>query len=238
MVEKIVCVYGVPEQLLSDRGANFLSDLVLEVCSLLGIEKLNSSGYHPQTDGLVEKFNSTLINMISKSSTRSDDWDERLPFLLFAYRVSAQESTKESPFFLLFGRIPRLPPESVLTQPRSMCTIDLDDYKTALVCPEKEKRYYDQKSRESSFSVGDSVLAYMPSEVQGKDWKLSRPFHGPYRIVGLTDCNAEVRLVDGEQEAIFVSLDRVRLCPDEFSDEVCWTSDDERNGRDKTPGVD
>ena len=190
-------------------------------------------------DGLVEKFNSTLINMISNSSTRSDDWDERLPFLLFVYRVSAQESTKESPFFLLFGRNPRLPTESVLTQPRSMYTIDLDDYKTALVshlgsaweaaraniqsAQEKQKRYYDQKSRESSFSVGDRVLVYMPSEVQGKDWKLSRPFHSPYRIVSLTDCNAEVRLVDGEQEAIYVSLDRVRPCPDELSDEVCWT---------------
>ena len=100
LVEKIVCVHGVPEQLPSDRGANFLSDLVLKVCSLLGIENLNTSDYHPQTDGLVEKFNSTLI-MISKSSTRSDDWDERLPFLLFAYRVSAQESTKESPLYLL-----------------------------------------------------------------------------------------------------------------------------------------
>ena len=126
LVERIVCAHGVPEQLLSDRGANFLSDL--EVCSLLGIEKLNTPGYHPQTDGLVEQFNSTLINMISKSSTRSD---ERLPFLLFAYRVSAQESTKESPFYLLFGRNPRLPTESTLTQP--VYTIDLDDYKTALV---------------------------------------------------------------------------------------------------------
>ena len=115
LVEKIVCVHGVLEQLLSDRGANFLSDLVLEVCSLLSIEKLNTSGYHPQTDGQVEKFNSTLISMISKSSTRSDDWDEWLPFLLFAYRVSAQESTKESPFYLLFGRNPHLPTESTLT---------------------------------------------------------------------------------------------------------------------------
>ena len=82
LVKKIICVHGVPEHLLLDRGSNFLSDLVLEVCSLLGIEKLNTSGYHPQTDG---KFNPTLINMISKSSTRSDDWDERFPLLLFAY---------------------------------------------------------------------------------------------------------------------------------------------------------
>ena len=68
LVEKVVCVHGVPEQLLSDRGANILSELVLEICSLLGIDNLNTSGCHPQTDGLVEKFNSTLISMISKSS--------------------------------------------------------------------------------------------------------------------------------------------------------------------------
>ena len=71
----------------SNQGANFLSDLVLKVSSFLGIEKLNTFGYHRQTDGLVENFNSILISMICKSSTRSDDW---LPFLLLpiAYRVS------------------------------------------------------------------------------------------------------------------------------------------------------
>ena len=247
LVEKIVCVHGVPEQLLSDRGANFLSDLVLEVCSLFGIEKLNTSGYHPQTDGLVEKFNSTLISMISKSSTRSDDWDERLPFLLFAYRVSAQKSTKESPFYLLFGRNPRLPTESTLTQPRSVYTIDLDDYKTALVsnlgsaweaakasiqsAQNKQKLYYDQKSKQTSFSVGDRILVYMPNEVKGKDWKLKRPFHGRYCIISLTDCNAEVQLLDGKEESIFVSLDRVRPCPSELSNDVCWTGHNKKHSK-------
>ena len=66
-MENIVCRHGVPEELLSDRGANFLSDLILEMCSLLGIRKVNTSRYHPQTDGLVEKFNSMITNMIAKS---------------------------------------------------------------------------------------------------------------------------------------------------------------------------
>ena len=79
-VEQIVCRHGVPEELLSDRGANFLSNLVQEVCRLLNIRKINTSGYHPQTDGLVEKFNATLISMIAKSClVLNRDWDTHLP---------------------------------------------------------------------------------------------------------------------------------------------------------------
>ena len=106
LIENIVCRHGVPEDVLSDRGMNFLSDLILEMCSLLGIRKVNMSGYHPQTDGLVEKFNSTITNMISNVSVK---WDKQLPLFLFAYRTTIQESTRESPFSLLYGRDPRLP---------------------------------------------------------------------------------------------------------------------------------
>ena len=67
LVEHVISRHGVPEQLLSDRGKNFLSSLVQEVCKLIGTKKINTSGYHPQCDGLVEKFNSTLISMLSKS---------------------------------------------------------------------------------------------------------------------------------------------------------------------------
>ena len=87
-VENIVCHHGVPEELLSDRGSNFLSELIQEVCELLGVKKINTSGYHPQCDRLVEKFNSTLINMIAKSAeSRACDWDRHLPYLLFSYRA-------------------------------------------------------------------------------------------------------------------------------------------------------
>ena len=67
LVEEVICRHGIPEELLSDRGVNFLSSLIQEICELLGMRKINTAGYHPQTDGLVEKFNSTLINMIAKS---------------------------------------------------------------------------------------------------------------------------------------------------------------------------
>ena len=93
-VKQIVCRHVIPEELLSDRGANFLSSLIQEVCRQLGVKKINTSGYHPQRDGLVEGFNSTVTNMIAKfCDTHDRDWDDHLPFLLFVYRVSAPEST-------------------------------------------------------------------------------------------------------------------------------------------------
>ena len=93
LVKHIICRHGIPEELLSDRGSNFLSDLILELCSLLGIRKLNTSGYNPQTDGSVEKFNSTLQSMISKVSDKNPtEWDKQLAMLPFAYRSVVQES--------------------------------------------------------------------------------------------------------------------------------------------------
>ena len=74
-VELIVCRHGAPRELLSDRGANFLSDLVAEVCKLFNVQKVNTSGYHPQTNGLCERFNSTLIQMLAKTVERfGHDW--------------------------------------------------------------------------------------------------------------------------------------------------------------------
>jgi len=75
-VEEIFCRHGAPAYLLSDHGTNFLSELVQNVCKLLEIKNVNTSGCHPQTDGLVEKFNSTLIGMVAKVAEQSGkDWD-------------------------------------------------------------------------------------------------------------------------------------------------------------------
>ena len=107
LVEEIVSRHGVPAEVLSDRGRSFLSGLMAEVRKLLGIHQVNTTAYHPQTDGLVERFNRTLISMLVKTVERGGkDWDEHLPFVLFAYRASEQQSTCELPFFLLFGRDP------------------------------------------------------------------------------------------------------------------------------------
>ena len=134
-VREFVPCHGVPRELLSDRGTSFLLKIMMEVYELLGTHKVNTIAYHhPQGDGLVEHMNRSLLNMLSKSAaSNGNDWDERLPFILFAYRASIQESTKESPFFLLYGRDPQLPTSEMLEPQIDRVTYNLDDYKTEMV---------------------------------------------------------------------------------------------------------
>ena len=73
--------------------------------------------------------------MLAKTVDQSGrDWDKRIPYVLYAYRTSVQQSTGESPFFLLYGLDARLPTEAALTQPRTCYQVDIDDFKTDLVC--------------------------------------------------------------------------------------------------------
>ena len=236
-VKEIISRHGVPAKLLSDRGTNFLSELMQEICKLMGTEKVNTSSYHPQTDGLVERFNRTLTAMLAKTVEKDGrDWDHRLPYVLFAYRTSLQESTRESPFHLLYGRDARLPTEAALSHPRTCYQVDLDDYKVDLVAnlsdawelarknvqraQKQQKRQYDHHTTKPTYHIGDRVFVYQPGSIQSKNRKFARPFHGPYRILDLTPTNASVRPVDRPVEVpIFISLDRVRKCPPEIPDQ-------------------
>ena len=107
---KIFTRVGVPEEVLTDQGTNFMSGLLGEVYCLLQIKRIRTTPYHTQTDGLVERFNGTLKSMIKKfTSKNKKDWDEYLPYLLFAYHEVPQESTGFSPFEMLYGRRVRGP---------------------------------------------------------------------------------------------------------------------------------
>ena len=128
LMTEIVPRHGVPSELLSDRGTLFLSSLMYELYHLLGIKKINTMAYHPQTDGLVERFNRTLTDMLAKTvEVGGADWDVRLPYVLFSYRSSLQESTQESPFYLLYGRDPQLPVEEMLV-PLERASIEIGGY--------------------------------------------------------------------------------------------------------------
>ena len=246
LVEHVIPRHGVPAELLSDRGKAFLSKLIHEVYELMGIKKMNMTSYHPQTDGLVERFNRTLTDMLAKTVKKGGaDWDEKLPYVLYAYRSSIQESTQESPFFLLYGRDPRPPTESALSPTADRSLTDIDTYKSEVnerlastwelareqveKAQHKQKKQHDRHSRDPGFKVGERVFVYMPAEVRGKAYKFARPFRGPYRILRLFENGAEVRLIDKPKaDSIRVALNRVRRCPPEITDSMNKNNDEIR----------
>ncbi|CAF5215679.1 unnamed protein product, partial [Rotaria magnacalcarata] len=104
------CKYGVPTVILSDQGSHFRNQLMENIKYLIGYNHIYSTQYHPQTNGMVERFNATFIPQISKlQDTEDNNWDEYLQAVVFAYNTGIHKTTKYSPYELLYGRLPRLP---------------------------------------------------------------------------------------------------------------------------------
>ena len=197
----------------------------------------NTTSYHPQTDGLVERFNQTLLDMLAKTTNGTGkDWDVQLPFVLYAYRSSIHSSTAESPFCLLYGQDPRLPTEEALSPPVQRFPVDATDYKTEMTtrmsavweaaraqvkkAQSRQKQQYDQNAAPREIAAGERVFVYMPAAKSGPAWKLARPFHGPFRVTRAMEGSVEVVPIDRPQEQpIRVSLQRVRRCPIEIEDQ-------------------
>uniref|UniRef100_A0A9J7X964 Gypsy retrotransposon integrase-like protein 1 n=1 Tax=Cyprinus carpio carpio TaxID=630221 RepID=A0A9J7X964_CYPCA len=99
---------GIPREILTDQGTPFMSRTMADLCHLLKVKQLQTTVYHPQTDGLVERFNKTLKQMLRRvAADDRRDWDQMLPYVLFGIREVPQASTGFTPFELLFGRQPR-----------------------------------------------------------------------------------------------------------------------------------
>ena len=95
---------GIPVEILTNQSSNFMSKLLKEVYHLMGVKPIRTSPDHPQTGGLVERFNQTLKAMFRRSAEEGKDWDKLLPYVLFAYQEVPLETTGFSPFELLYGR--------------------------------------------------------------------------------------------------------------------------------------
>ena len=235
LVEHIIPQHGVPSQLLSDRGAAFLSKIMFELYKLLGIKKVSTTAYHPQTDGLVEQYIRTLVDMLSKKVEQSGkDWDKQLPYVLFAYRTSFQESTKASPFFLLYGRNPKLPTTAALNPPVDRVTLNLADYQTEVAirmsnawesakvaikrAQKQQKTQYDKRAKDPKVSVGDTVFVYFPAKKSGRAYKFARPFQGPYIVKEMFNNGVLVKKIGQSRcKPLRVSLNRIRKCPKELT---------------------
>ena len=110
-----ICRYGAPQVVLSDRGANFVSAIMDHLHKLMGTKAITTTPYHPQANGKVERFHRTLNNALAQLVNKSHtNWNAHVDSVLFAYRTSIVEHLQESPFFLVYGRDPRLPTDAYI----------------------------------------------------------------------------------------------------------------------------
>ncbi|XP_028253710.1 uncharacterized protein LOC114429061 [Parambassis ranga] len=191
---------GIPKEVLTDCGTNFTSKLLQQVYQLLGVKGIKTTPYHPQTDGLVERYNQTLKNMLRKFvSSTGGDWDQWLPYLLFAYREVPQASTGFSPFELLYGRQVRGPldllrdywesPAStrenvvsyVVKMRERLEGMSALAQETMKVAQQNQKKWYDQKARERGFEPGQK-----DEEVDEKFFPVSRGEASPLDLSHLS----------------------------------------------------
>ena len=218
VLEQIFARHGMPSVLITDQGRNFESHLVASMCQLFGIKKRRTTAYHPQTDGLYERFNAILKALLRmRVNQDKDDWDEQLPHALLAYRISKQSSTGVTPFKLLYGRDARLPlgidKKEVKMKPTHGPAKYLEDLKKRQghlreivrkrlqKAQEQQKQAYDARHRSKQskpLAIGETVLLknFRASGLQEK-------FLGPYIIVAVRDGNYEIEsLVDKKRKIV------------------------------------
>ena len=203
-------------------GVNLYFDGTL-VTRSFGGSYAPATSYHPAYNGMVERLNRTLKATLRKHAAKfGAQWDKFLPGVLWAYRNTPHDSTHEKPF-LLFGMELHSPTEAALLPAESVEPADLSDYREQLMMSlaassiratqKKYKRHYDKKARSVPFRLGDWVLVRFPQEESGKQRKLSRPWHGPYRIIAKNDPDVTmVKVYFPEEGQIQVHQSRVCSC--------------------------
>ena len=211
-VHEFISRYGVPFEVHTDQGRSFESSLFQDVCKILETHKTRTSSYHPQSNGFIERFNQTLVNMISAYvSKHQHDWDANLNLLTAAYRSSVHETTGFSPNYLMLGREVKTPLEVTLglranPLPRSHeeYVVNLQEqlseaYELAREyigkSAERQKRDHDVRVAYNSFECGDLVYCLDTTRKKGLSPKLnSEKWQGPFVVTRkLNDLLFEIR---------------------------------------------
>ncbi|KAL5487221.1 hypothetical protein EMCRGX_G019798 [Ephydatia muelleri] len=244
---KIFMRMGLPRVLLSDNGSEFCNALNDQLSEMLGIKRRLTTPYHPQANGLDERFNQTLQNMLVKYvSSKKDMWSHYLDTCAFAYNTSRHDSTKYTPFMLMFGRRATLPIDVELERQCSedLCKTywELDEHPYPAVFSEharileeakgniiaaqlRQKEAYDKKHcKPDQFQCDQLVLLRNFSRKKVKGGKLTERFLGPYTIINVLPNRVyEIRNEEGKTTRATGSHLKMYMS----SDACCMEDEDE-----------
>lgn len=206
-LQTILLRHGAPQYIISDRGTPFVSKLLQEVLRLASTIHTVTTAYHPQTNGLTERLNHTLSDMISMYVTDNQTtWDAVVPYITYAYNTARQSTTGFSPYHLLYAREPFTTLDTVLpyvderaqgSYPAHIVSHAEDARQLARIhtsqSQQQQELRYNASHRPATYNIGDEVLIWSPSRALGKCEKLQSKFIGPFRITRqLSATNYEV----------------------------------------------
>ena len=220
----IISRHGCPERLISDSGTTFLSESMTSLCKCFNIQKIESSPYHPQGNGKVEKFIGFLKRTLALITPQDKlhKWDELIDHCLYAYRTSINRTLKRSPFEVLYGREDLMPQDLAFNininenkeekenyqyqLSKKLKQMYEDIYNKRLKEQQRYKSYYDLKHKEVTFQIGDKVLVLF--DVPSKEPLMPR-WEGPYEII--EKINPVTYKVENAEKIITIHVQRMKL---------------------------
>ena len=210
---KLFSVLGMPDVVHSDQGRNFESAILKQTLEAFGIAKSRTTAYHPEGDGMVERFNRSLLQLLRVYVDTQSDWERHLPLALYAYRTAVHASTGVSPHSLMFGR----PSHSPLFD--SSHSFDSTSYQFYLrdqlaklkdlvelnlvASSDTQKKYYDKQLSSRKFGVNDHVWLSVP--VAGK---LDPKWEGGWKVTSVKS-PVTVAISDGKRNKV-VHINRLQ----------------------------
>ena len=229
IVFEFISRFGCPLAIHSDQGRNYEARLFKEICKLLEIDKVRSSPYHPQGNSQVERFNATLLGMISAYVDKHQrNWDVYLPLLTAAYRSCEHDLTNYSPNMMMLGREVHQPIELLFGEPpkdgaqeeepckyvielkeRLLCIYDIVREHLKKYC-NRQRKDHDIKLAYNTYRPGDLVYMRDSTKTKGLSPKLQANWKGPCIITRkLSDLLFEVRL-NQKGKATILHHDRLK----------------------------
>ena len=208
---EFTCRHGSPLKILSDQGTNYQSELLNELYEILDIEKLKTTPYHPECDGLSERSNRTnKMALTTLVNGRMDNWDELLPQIQLAYNSSVNKTTNCSPFELMYGRQPRLPLDLFIPEMKvdfqlapgqyAECVKSSLETGFRLVKKNidtkviKNKIIYDRRARAAKYKIGDNVMLLDEAIKKGTLNKLRKKWKGPYKVLEIDNSGRTIEV--------------------------------------------
>jgi transposase InsO family protein len=239
LMEYWVVRMGVPHQIHSDQGREFEGELVRSLAKMLGSQKIRTAPYHAQSDGQVERFNRTLLGMLSAFvNEQGDDWDQHLPFVMSAYRSSVHASTGTTPNMMVHGRESNLPVDvmfpcaSAYTGPSGCGPEYVDWVRRALASAHdmarqhlgrsaiRQKRGYDVRTRSRAPFKENDLVRYYYLPLRNAN-KFALPWLGPYRVVRrVGEVDYKIELLSDVTKRRVVHVDDLKLYEGQVEAEV------------------